>query len=173
MNDNEKLIEEARRWPRGRGVIPSAAPGELIPRLADVLEAAEKARTATGDERGMSVHLRKYQDQAARLCGCSSCLEWLAESARRSEVSEPAWETATDRRFGLTEFVFRDYRSTPFRTFSVQRSSIATEHKVWIGVESDRAHLNVDEATRVRDALNAFIAEAEREGAWADDSDSA
>lgn len=51
MNDNEKLIEEARRWPAGVGPIPSAAPGNLITRLADALEASEKAHTPTDDER--------------------------------------------------------------------------------------------------------------------------
>lgn len=42
--------------------------------------------------------------------------------------------------------------------FTVQQSSLATEHRVWIGLEGDRGHLNVEEAERVRDALNEFIA---------------
>lgn len=86
-----------------------------------------------------------------------------AEIAEGVLVKEPQWETTTGRGFGLTEFEFRDYGSTPIREFSVQRSSLATEHKVWVGVEPDRAHLNVEEATRVRDALNAFLAEVKQE----------
>jgi len=52
---DERLIEEARRWPSGVGPIPSAAPANIIKRLADALEAAEKAHTPTtptDEERG-------------------------------------------------------------------------------------------------------------------------
>ena len=48
---DERLIEEARRWPSGVGPIPSAAPANIIKRLADALEAAEKAHTPTDEER--------------------------------------------------------------------------------------------------------------------------
>jgi len=43
--DREALIAEARRWPRGDDPTPSAAPGDLIQRLADALEElAERVR---------------------------------------------------------------------------------------------------------------------------------
>jgi len=47
MTDNEKLIEEARNWNQGEttGVF------DLLERLSDALEAAEKSRTPTDDER--------------------------------------------------------------------------------------------------------------------------
>lgn len=39
------LIAEARRWPSGVGPVPSAAPIDLINRLADALEEARKGKT--------------------------------------------------------------------------------------------------------------------------------
>lgn len=50
--------------------------------------ARQKAHTPTDDE-------RKMQDVAARMCGCGSCKEWLAESLRRAEVPEPKCEHGT------------------------------------------------------------------------------
>lgn len=41
--------------------------------------------------------------------------------------------------------------------FSVQESSSANGRMVWIGTDDGRAHLSVDEAIQVRDALIAFI----------------
>lgn len=39
---NEELITEARRWPNPNGGEPSAAPADLIGRLADALEAVPR-----------------------------------------------------------------------------------------------------------------------------------
>lgn len=65
----------------------------------------------------------------------------------------------TDRGFEIWErFKFRPYEEKNEEEFTVQTSSLATERKVWIGVsELYRAHLNVEEAIRVRDALTGFI----------------
>lgn len=66
-----ELIEEARRWPRGQGVIPSAAPGEFIPRLADALEAAEEEKRVAAEVafnegvkavRDAAVHIEYHRD---------------------------------------------------------------------------------------------------------------
>jgi PTH2 family peptidyl-tRNA hydrolase len=73
----------------------------------------EKALTPTDDE-------RKMQDVAARMCGCGSCKEWLAESVRRaSEVPEPSAE-------GYAEF--EDWEQEMFRhqpVLSMRDGSIA------------------------------------------------
>lgn len=47
----EELIAEARRWPAGVGPIPSAAPGDIIRRLAGALEAV----TVERDERELAL----------------------------------------------------------------------------------------------------------------------
>ncbi len=52
---------------------------------------------------------------------------------------------------------FRQERDLECENFTVQESSLATERCVWIGYGDKRAHLNVEEATLVRDALNEFI----------------
>lgn len=67
-------------------------------------------------------------------------------------------QSYTARGFAMyTEFMFKPYESQPEQEFTVQESSLASEQKVWIGVGSDRAHLNVEEARRVRDALTEFL----------------
>lgn len=89
---------------------------------------------------------------------------WLA--AHDAEVragvvaEEPGWEGVTGRGFGFTEILVADYEGQPPRPFTVQQSSLATECKVWIGSGDTRAHMNIEEASRVRDALNAFLAAA-------------
>lgn len=68
----------------------------------------------------------------------------------------------TPRGFSMyADFVYRDYQSSDESNFTVQESSLASEAKVWVGVEgsSGRAHLGVDEARAVRDALSAFLVE--------------
>lgn len=75
-------------------------------------------------------------------------------------AEEPEWEGATGRGFGYTEILVADYKGQAPRAFTVQQSSLATECKVWIGSGEHRAHMSIDEATRVRDALNAFLADA-------------
>lgn len=48
--------------------------------------------------------------------------------------------------------------------FTVQRSSLAREPAVWVGLSIERrGHLSVDQARIVRDALTAFLADAEPE----------
>lgn len=70
------------------------------------------------------------------------------------------WETTTPRGFGFTEILVSDYEGQSPRPFTIQQSSLAAECKVWIGVGDERAHMSIDEAKRVRDALNAFLASA-------------
>lgn len=75
-------------------------------------------------------------------------------------AEEPEWEGVTGRGFGFTEILVADYEGQPPRPFTVQQSSLATECKVWIGSGDTRVHMNIEEASRVRDALNAFLAAA-------------
>ena len=51
MTEPTDLIAEARRWPHGIGPTPSAAPGNLIGRLADALEASLSTTPAEAGER--------------------------------------------------------------------------------------------------------------------------
>lgn len=102
----------------------------------------------------------------------TSTLREMIESAVIADRADRLPER-TERGFARMEFEFSDYRGTRPRTFSVQESSLATEHKVWVGpdtlligegtgaFESTRAHLNVDEARQVRDALSAWIESVE------------
>jgi hypothetical protein len=53
------------------------------------------------------------------------------------------------------DFRHEDHRG-PHR-FTVQESSLATERRVWIGSDDDRAHLNETEARAVRVALTEFL----------------
>lgn len=54
-------------------------------------------------------------------------------------------------------FDHADYHGEASGIYTVQESSLATEHKVWVGFNEQRAHLSVDEARIVRDALTEFI----------------
>lgn len=74
-------------------------------------------------------------------------------------MSGPAMDKTTERGFRYTEFTYRDYQGEPVRRFSIQESSLATEHKVWVGADAERAHLGIDEARIVRDALSEWIAQ--------------
>lgn len=70
----------------------------------------------------------------------------------------------TPRGFAMyEEFTFEAYQGDQSpRVFTVQESSLATERKVWIGSSmSNRAHLNVEEARKVRDALTEFLGDGE------------
>lgn len=69
----------------------------------------------------------------------------------------------TPRGFAYVEFQYRDYRGEPERRFSIQESSLATEHKVWVGADDQRAHLGIKEARIVRDALSEWLAQFEEE----------
>lgn len=58
--------------------------------------------------------------------------------------------------------------TTPDGNFTVQESSAAyiageTGPWVWVGLDGHRAHLNVEEAARVRDSLSEFIQSADHE----------
>lgn len=88
--------------------------------------------------------------------------EWVEVDLAPASVvpEEPEWETTTQRGFGFTEIMVADYAGQAEVPFTIQQSSLATECKVWIGKGDARAHMNVAEATRVRDALNAFLASA-------------
>jgi hypothetical protein len=93
MTDNEKMIEEARRWPAGAGPIPSAAPGNLITRLADALEAAEKANVKLDRDLGREI------DRVEELHGVADRLSWAIASieiiGEHSSGNNP-WENAIE-----------------------------------------------------------------------------
>ena len=62
--------------------------------------------------------------------------------------------------------IYDQFTDTYGATIRVQESSAATEPKVWIFAEGGMAenpspHLNVEQAKRLRDALDAFISEGE------------
>lgn len=70
-------------------------------------------------------------------------------------------QSYTPRGFALyTEFEHADYEGEVVQNFSVQESSLAYPRKVWIGTDSARAHLDEEEARKVRDALNEFLGES-------------
>lgn len=71
-------------------------------------------------------------------------------------------KTFTARGFGMyADFQYSDYRGEPVRKFTVQESSLATERRVWIGADTERAHVTVEEAIIIRDALTEFIEESQ------------
>jgi len=53
--------------------------------------------------------------------------------------------------------VFAEFRDKYHHETRVQESSAASERCVWIFTESNAAHLTVEMAKQVRDALNEFI----------------
>lgn len=68
--------------------------------------------------------------------------------------------STTERGFAI----YDEFTDTYGGEVSVQESSIATDCRVWIFVRHYRetgggAHLNIEQAKRVRDALDAFIRE--------------
>lgn len=67
-------------------------------------------------------------------------------------------DSRTERGFAL--YVDMDLTPSGYDgdRFTVQESSHATEHRVWVGLNNNRAHLTVEEAVRVRDGLTEFIA---------------
>lgn len=80
-------------------------------------------------------------------------------------------ESYTPRGFAMyATFEHADYPGDETGIFTVQESSLATEHKVWIGRNEHRAHLSVDEARTVRDALTEFLDDWEY--GWAADEQS-
>jgi hypothetical protein len=87
--------------------------------------------------------------------------EWLllrAEEVENETAAEPP--ARTPRGFA----VWAQFVDLYGHSFSVQRSSLADKHAVWIGSDAEpgrRGHLDVDQARRVRAALDAFIAYAE------------
>lgn len=60
--------------------------------------------------------------------------------------------------------IYDEFTDTNGSQIRVQESSIATESRCWIFANPPSPHLNVEQAKRVRDALNAFIRECEEEG---------
>jgi len=68
--------------------------------------------------------------------------------------------STTERGFA----VYDQFTDTHGSEITVQESSAATCAKVWIFCDGElgpAAHLNVEQAKRVRDALDAFITEAD------------
>lgn len=45
------------------------------------------------------------------------------------------------------------------KVFTVQESSLATERKLWVGLDLHRAHLNAEQVTIIRDALTEWLEE--------------
>jgi hypothetical protein len=71
----------------------------------------------------------------------------------------PANSSVTERGFA----VYDDFTDRYGHRIRVQRSSLATEAAVWIFTDDEQgsAHLTVEMAVRVRDALDKFITEQE------------
>lgn len=77
----------------------------------------------------------------------------------------------TPRGFFYVEIPFQDYRHSTERRLSIQESSLASEDKLWVGVDTvyadlsgdgeltlmERSHLGVPEVTALRDALNEWL----------------
>lgn len=77
----------------------------------------------------------------------------------------------TPRGFRYTEIPFRDYRSSPERHLSIQESSLATEHRLWVGFDTlhvdlngdgtetlmERGHLDESTVRKLRDTLTAWL----------------
>lgn len=112
MNDNEKLIEEARdRVAKLADAVPPTQrvrilAGEvedertsLIIRLADALEAAEKAHTPTDDERDEVRTAIDYLDELIEIFShrvdVQHVLRWVIEKLRRPVHPEPSGYRAT------------------------------------------------------------------------------
>lgn len=78
----------------------------------------------------------------------------------------------TDGRVGSTPRGFGIYAEGVDlygESFSVQESSLATEYALWIGQDRTpdgtpcRAHLSVEQARQVRDAITAWLSAVEQE----------
>jgi len=77
----------------------------------------------------------------------------------------------TPRGFAYTEIPFQDYRGSTPRNIIVQQSSLATEDKLWVGVDKlyadlkgngeftlmERAHLGESEVRALRDTLTEWL----------------
>ncbi len=96
--------------------------------------------------------------------------EATTQADRIVELLEALPETS-ERGFRYTEIPFRDYRNSPERKLSVQESSLATERKLWVGVDTvyvdllgngghtlmERAHLDEEAVRKLRDTLTAWL----------------
>ena len=68
----------------------------------------------------------------------------------------PARST-TDRGF----VIYDEFTDTYGHEVRVQESSLATDTRVWVFASDGSAHLDIAQASRVRDALDTFIREAQ------------
>jgi hypothetical protein len=102
-NENEKLIEEARRAKRAVYLATDASVADDLSRiiggLADALEAAEKAHTPTDDERALIEQAQSFREQVGDDANPTSLVGlWLRTASaleyriRRSVVPEPSAE---------------------------------------------------------------------------------
>jgi len=82
--DRETLIAEARRWPRGDGPTPSAAPGDLIQRLVDALEELpghdERVKAEALDD-AADAHEEQYGQRLTRFTLSTPTSRWLRARA--------------------------------------------------------------------------------------------
>ena len=98
-------------------------------------------------------------------------VELIAAGIRESQAQ--ALPKTTERGFRVLQLSYQDYRGCEPRTFSVQKSSLATEHKLWVGPDqpeitgcgdpfsASRSHLGVNEVRQIRDALTEWLREVE------------
>lgn len=64
----------------------------------------------------------------------------------------------TPRGFRYVTIPYQNYSGESMRELTVQESSLATEHRLWIGpADGDRMHLTEDVVRQLRDALTAWL----------------
>lgn len=114
--------------------------------------------------------MNENDDMAAQLAEAGRLIDavWhnlrvAADIGLSTDPPHPAYRT--ERGFAM----WTDIPTTD-GNFTVQESSAVMTNEgygpwVWVGLGSERAHLNVEQATTVRDALNGFIRTAEQDQA--------
>ena len=64
----------------------------------------------------------------------------------------------TDRGFAWASIPYAPYEGDPVDALTVQESSLATEHRLWVGPRNDvRLHLNEEHARWLRDRLTEWL----------------
>ena len=83
----------------------------------------------------------------------------LEDSVAPLQALLEALPETTERGFRYVKIPYQDYPSEPMRELTVQESSLATEHRLWVGPGEGkyRMHLSEDVARKLRDTLTAWL----------------